>query len=112
MAREGIETIDGQGGQVRHVSRDNSDTPQIEDIIGLRNVGDNGADEIFLVALVLKLGGYHVRGLPCFGKERNRLQKELYGFGHGFLFRMARLVGGAVRVMHSQILGKVDRIEN
>ena len=38
--------------------------------------------------------------------------KELYGFGHGFLFWMAQLVGGAMRVMHSQILVKVDRTEN
>lgn len=76
------------------------------------NVGHDRLDEIFLVALVLKLLGNHVQGLPHFGEEHNRLQKELNGLGHRFLFWMAQLVWGTMRVMHSQILIEVDGIKN
>ena len=37
------------------------------------NVGHDRVDEIFLVALVLKLLGNHVQGLLRFGEERNLL---------------------------------------
>lgn len=61
---------------------------------------------------MLKLLGNHVWRLQCFGEEHNRLRKELNGLGHRFLFWMVQLVGGAMNVMHSQILIEVDRIKN
>ena len=56
--------------------------------------------------LVIMSGDCHVSGRSA------HLQKELYAFRHGFLFQMAQLVGGVMSVMHSQLLVKVDRIEN
>ena len=53
-----------------------------------------------------------IMSLPHFGEEHNRLQKELNGLGHRFLFWMAQLVWGTMRVMHSQILIEVDGIKN
>ena len=100
MARQGIQTIDGEGGQVRHVSSDNSDTPQIQDIMQRRNVRDDGADEVLLMALVLKFLADGVWRLPRPREESNSLRKKLDALRHGFLFRMAQLVGGAMRMIH------------
>ena len=64
------------------------------------------------VSVCACLTGWSVRLLSWSDVHELYKLKELYGFGHGFLFRMAQLVGGAMRVMHSQILVKVDRTEN
>ena len=54
MARQGIQTINGERGQVRHISSDNSDAPQIQHIMERRNVRNDCAHEVLLVALVFK----------------------------------------------------------
>ena len=100
MARQGIQTINGECGHVGHVSSDNSDTPQIQHVMERRNVRDDCAHEVLLVALVFKFLADGVWRLPGLREESNSLRKKLDALRYRFLFRMAQIVGGAMRMMH------------